>query len=301
MTTENTESSLATVPQKSTALELQVMPGFASAAGFDLMQRQAKLLASSALVPKEFQNNVANCTIALEMANRLNASPLAVLQNLYVVHGKPSWSSQFIIACINATGRYSPLRFEMSGEGDGLACIAWAIEKETGDRLESPPVSFDMAKKEGWVEKNGSKWKTMPQLMIRYRAATFFGRLYAPDVLMGMKSMEEVSDIGEPLQVEKPPLVLEVDLPATDKVAPQKVASESPPAEKPASKRAPKANIVDEFDALLAENGISEKAFMEFADANGLLVDGQLSSKTITGLVKDWDVTLAETKKFIAV
>lgn len=169
--------------------------GFNTAAGFELIQRQAKVLASSALVPKEFQGNIANCIIGLEIAHRIGASPLAVLQNLYIVHGKPGWSSQFIIGAINSTGKFSPLRFEMSGEGLKRTCVAWATDLATGDRLDSPLVSMDMAKAEGWIDKAGSKWKTMPELMLRYRAATFFGRLYAPEILMGMQTVEEVVDV----------------------------------------------------------------------------------------------------------
>lgn len=170
--------------------------GFATAGGFDLIQRQAKVLAASDLVPKEFKGNMPNCIIGLEIANRIGASPLAVLQNLYIVHGKPGWSSQFIIAAINSTGKFSPLRFEMSGDAANRTCIAWATDLATGDRLESPLVSMAMAKSEGWIEKSGSKWKTMPELMLRYRAATFFGRLYAPEILMGMQTIEEVVDVG---------------------------------------------------------------------------------------------------------
>jgi rubrerythrin len=172
-----------------------VSAGFGNSDSFELLQRQAKLLASSELVPKEFQGKIANCVIALEMANRIGASPMAVLQNLYIVHGKPSWSSQFIIAALNSTGGFSPLRFAITGEGDQKTCVAWAIERETGERLESPPVSIQMAKDEGWLSRSGSKWKTMPELMLRYRSATFFGRLYAPQILMGMRTEEEARDI----------------------------------------------------------------------------------------------------------
>ena len=170
--------------------------GFASAGGFDLIQRQAKVLAASDLVPKEFKGNIANCIIGLEIANRIGASPLAVLQNLYIVHGKPGWSSQFIIAAINSTGKFSPLRFDLAGEGDKRTCIAWATDLATGDRLESPQVSMKMAKDEQWIDKAGSKWKTMPELMLRYRSATFFGRLYAPEILMGMQTTDEAEDIA---------------------------------------------------------------------------------------------------------
>jgi hypothetical protein len=193
--------------------QLETMSSFNNSSGFDLLLRQAKMLSSSSLVPEQFsifKNGQlksidqqayaqANCAIVIEMAARLNASPLMVAQNLYVVHGRPGWSSQFIIASVSSSGRFSPLRFDVSGDGDQKTCIAWAIENRTGERLESPPVSIDMAKKEGWYGKNGSKWQTMPELMLRYRAAAFFGRLYAPDLLMGIKSVEEESDIGDNL------------------------------------------------------------------------------------------------------
>lgn len=176
---------------------------FSSMTAFTDGQRMANMLASSDLVPKQFQGNIANTVIALEMAQRMGASPLAVMQSIYIVHGKPSWAATFIIACINSAGRFSPLKFAMAGAGDKQTCVAWAYDLEDRERLEGPPVSIEMAKNEGWYQKNGSKWKTMPELMLRYRAATFFGRLYAPDVLMGMRSQDELDDIG-PTQDDKP-------------------------------------------------------------------------------------------------
>jgi hypothetical protein len=162
---------------------------------FEHAQRVAMMLSKSSLIPKEFQNNVQNVMIALEMANRIGASPLMVMQNLYIVHGKPSWSSTFIISAINSCGRFDPLRFDVTGSGDDLSCVAWTTEKGKDERIEGPAVTMKMAHAEGWVSKNGSKWKTMPELMIRYRAAAFFGRLYAPEIMMGMQTKEEVMDV----------------------------------------------------------------------------------------------------------
>lgn len=225
--------------------------GFGSAQSFELMQRAAKMLAHSTLVPvayratkeiKEYgkvvgyENNdsaLPNCVVALNMAQRMGADPLMVMQNLYIVEGRPSWSSQFIIAAINSCGRYSPLRFDISELGEPKTitytatewvkvqgqkdqrkevqkavvirprtCVAWAIELATGDRLESPVVSMDMAVAEGWLQKNGSKWQTMPDVMLRYRAAAFFGKLYAPELLMGLQTAEEAHDI---IDVERGP------------------------------------------------------------------------------------------------
>jgi hypothetical protein len=153
----------------------------------------AKVLAESSVIPIEYQKNIPNVLIALEMAIRLKTSPVQVMQNLYVVNGRPSWSSPYIAGVINASGRYKhELKFELSGKGESLACYAWTTTKD-GDRLEGPIITWEMANAEGWTTRNGSKWKTMPEVMIRYRAASFFGRLYCNDLIMGIYAEEETA------------------------------------------------------------------------------------------------------------
>ena len=171
---------------------------FTNITAFEDAQRISSMLSKSSLVPKEFQgaDGVANCMIALELAQRLNASPMAVMQNLYIIHGRPSWSAQYVIAAINTSGKFSPLRFKMKGEGADRTCTAQATDR-SGELLEGGIVSIQMAKDEGWFGKNGSKWKTMPEQMLRYRAAAFFGRLYAPEIMMGMQTAEELNDVIE--------------------------------------------------------------------------------------------------------
>lgn len=176
-----------------------IAPGFSSLQGFELAQRAAKLLAQSSLVPKEYQGNLPNCVIALNMAARMNADPLMVMQNLYIVHGRPGWSSQFLISTFNTSGKFSALRYEWVGEEgkDSWGCRAWAIEKATGEKLVGSTVTIGLAKKEGWYSKNGSKWQTMPQQMLMYRAASWFIRAYAPELAMGMHAAEELQDVIE--------------------------------------------------------------------------------------------------------
>ena len=169
-------------------------PAFANQQGFELAQRIAKALASSDLVPTAYKNNISNCLVAYEYSHRVNMSVLAVMQNLHIIHGKPSPSSAFIIAAINTCGRFAPLKYRLSGEGDAMRCVAWTTDA-SGEILESPPSSIEMAKKEGWYSRSGSKWQSMPELMLRYRAAAFFGRLYAPEIIMGMHSTEESEDM----------------------------------------------------------------------------------------------------------
>jgi hypothetical protein len=81
---------------------------------FEHAQRVAKSLSVTTMVPKDYQGNIANCLVALETAQRLNMSPLMVMQNLHVIHGRPSWSAAFLISAINQSGRYSPLKYEQT-------------------------------------------------------------------------------------------------------------------------------------------------------------------------------------------
>ena len=230
---------------------------------FELLQRQSKFLSASTLVPKEFQNNMANCAIGLNIAKRLGADPFMVLQNIDIIHGRPSFRATFLIAMVNASGRFSPLQFEMSGEGLGRGCVAKSTVRETGESVEGPQITMAMAKAEEWSTKVGSKWLTMPELMLRYRAAAFFARIYAPDITLGMQTSEEATDIEPPRQAsgrvvtenfsDPTPLIQRV---STRHAAPAKVAPEPEapvktvvePAKEPVQEAAPKP-VADQKEA----------------------------------------------------
>lgn len=194
MTNDLIEQSATAPVSAMVQREAATMPGFTSNSNWELAQRIGKAFAASSLVPQAYQGNVANCIVALEMANRMGASPLMVMQNLYLVHGNPGWSAKFLVACFNQCGRFSSLRYEWNA--DRSACRAWAIEKATGDRIEGPQVTLQMAKDEGWSTKSGSKWKTMPELMLMYRAAAFLIRTYAPEISMGLQTDDEIVDMA---------------------------------------------------------------------------------------------------------
>lgn len=174
---------------------------------WELIQRKATAFAHSSLVPANYQNNVPNVLIAMEMAHRIGASVMMVMQNLYVVHGAPSWSSKFLIATVNASGRFTPLRFRFEGKAgtDDWGCRAVAHDTKTDEECIGPLVTIAVAKAEGWATKNGSKWKTLPELMLQYRAAAFWTRLYAPELSLGMQTTEELADVtGEVHAAEAP-------------------------------------------------------------------------------------------------
>lgn len=164
-----------------------------------------KYFSQSNLVPQAYQQKPMDCAIAVDIANRMGVSPMFVMQNLWVVRGIPSWSGQACMGIIKASGRYKNVKYNMTGEKgkDSWGCYVSAIEVATGEEIKGAEVSIDMAKKEGWYGKSGSKWQTMPEIMLRYRAATFFARLYCPNELMGFKVEGEVEDIAKPDQPER--------------------------------------------------------------------------------------------------
>lgn len=176
---------------------------FSSIQAFEDAQRMVKVFANSSLVPQTFKGDIGACLIAMNMANRMGADILQVMQSLYIVHGKPSFSSAFLIACFNRCGRFSTIRYEFSGEPhtDTWGCRAITTELATGEVIEGVTVTIGMAKAEGWYSKTGSKWKTMPELMMRYRAATFLIRSVAPEIALGFQTTEEAIDITDKAQV----------------------------------------------------------------------------------------------------
>ncbi len=197
---EAKQAAQAAQPSKE-ANVLALMPdnttlGFGNKNSLQLTLQAANILCKSTLVPKEYQDNLPNCVIALNMSSRMQADPLMVMQNLFIVYNRPGWSSQFLISTFNTCGRFSALRYEWTGEKgtDTYGCKAWATELRTGDKLEGAEVTIDIAKKEGWYVRNGSKWQTMPQQMLMYRAASWFIRVYAPELAMGMQTAEELYD-----------------------------------------------------------------------------------------------------------
>lgn len=187
-----------------------VKVGWDTKQGWELMKAQATILATSDIIPDTYKKKPGNCLIAIELAMRINASPLMVMQNLYIVYGKPSFSSQFLISTFNACGRFSSLKYEFFGEKgkDSWGCRAVAYEKATGEKLEGAEITIDIAKKENWYQKDGSKWKTMPQQMLMYRAASWFVRAYAPELSMGLQTYEEVQD----MTIDMPNITVEEEI-----------------------------------------------------------------------------------------
>lgn len=245
----NAPTSLAEMKNPPAGQDVKI--DFFSKNGFELACRIAKAFSTSDAVPAQFRQLIekkerggsivlaenpaalGNCLVAIEVSRAVDMSVVSVMQNADIIQGKLRWSSKFQIAAINASGRFSPLKFKLTNLGrikarykekldwnkqqnrynfaeheveiDNWECVAWAYEldghrRPTAEVVQSIPVTMQMAVEEGWYSKEGSKWQgSMRFQMLQYRAGTFFGSIYAPDVLMGMgkSSEEEYDNIGD--------------------------------------------------------------------------------------------------------
>lgn len=163
---------------------------------FETTQRMAKLLAVSNIAPQNYRGNIADCVIAIDMANRMGVSPLTIMQNSQIVHGNFSWKGTACKAMIDSCGKYTKTRYVEVGERgkDSWGFYLEATDKD-GEIIKGIPVTMEMAKKEKWYEKSGSKWQTMPELMMKYRASAFFMRTECASLAMGFLTAEENEDV----------------------------------------------------------------------------------------------------------
>lgn len=165
-----------------------------------VIQKIASLYSKSDMVPSNYKGNDANCFVACELSARMNVSPILVMQNLYIVQGKPSWAGQACKALIDGCGKFADSEYVFIGEqgANNWGCYLQALNRRTGKMIKGTTITWQMALDEKWVDKSGSKWKTMPEQMIKYRAAAFFARTECPEVLMGYSTADEIEDIGKP-------------------------------------------------------------------------------------------------------
>ena len=182
--------------QMATIEQTAVLPGnvWQNKDAFNQALRAAQMLSQSSLVPQNYQGKPQDCFIAVEMAARMNTSPIFIMQNLYVVKGKPSWAGQACMAMINACGKFRDVKHVYTGQKgtDSRGCYVTATRVSDGETVNGTEVTMALVKAEGWI--SNTKWRNMPEQMLGYRAASFFARMYCPEALMGLQTYEEVQD-----------------------------------------------------------------------------------------------------------
>ena len=161
---------------------------------FDQLLRAANMLSQTSIIPATYQGKPQDCFVALEMATRMGVSPLVVMQNMYVVKGKPAWAGQACTMFINSCGKFTQVKHVYTGEKgtDSRGCYVTATRISDGIQVNGVEVTIAMAKAEGWTA--NTKWRTMPELMLAYRASAFFARVHCPEALMGVQLADEIYD-----------------------------------------------------------------------------------------------------------
>lgn len=178
---------------------------------FELEQRKAKAFVATDFFPTHLRKgnetaNIGTAIIVLDLAQRMNIGALEVAQSIYIIHGKPSFETKFLVARLNSSGLLKGrLQTIISPDGNSAHCEA--IDAQTGQLLKGTTITMEMARREGWLSKNGSKWQTMPELMMKYRAQSFFINEFFPEVKYGLKTSDEAEDIVtfEPNEQSKTP------------------------------------------------------------------------------------------------
>jgi hypothetical protein len=161
--------------------------------GFEHIQRVAKMFSQSDLIPSHLRGNIASVAIALDMARKTGEHPLMVMQNMYTAHGRPGWNAQYMIGRVNRSGIIKGrINYKTEGHGDTLKVTAYARLAENDDLIQAE-ASMEMARSEGWAK--NPKYKSMPQHMLEYRAATFLIRKFMPEVMLGMSTEDEIEDL----------------------------------------------------------------------------------------------------------
>lgn len=161
---------------------------------FEHAQRIAVMFSKSELIPPHLRNKPADVTIAVLQARRLREDPLILMQNMHVVSGKAGFNASYIIARLNKSGLLKGrVNFRTTGSGKDLAVTAYATDADTGEEV-SETITMAMADADGWTK--NSKYKSMPERMLKYRAATGLMRLHYPEVMLGTSTVEELEDVA---------------------------------------------------------------------------------------------------------
>ena len=187
----NEEKTLAVVEQTT---ELAPVTVWTDKKQFDQLLRAANMLSQTSIIPATYQGKPQDCFVALEMATRMGVSPLVVMQNMYVVKGKPAWAGQACTMFINSCGKFTQVKHVYTGEKgtDSRGCYVTATRISDGIQVNGVEVTIAMAKAEGWTA--NTKWRNMPELMLAYRASAFFARVHCPEALMGVQLADEIYD-----------------------------------------------------------------------------------------------------------
>jgi hypothetical protein len=129
---------------------------------------------------------IANATAAVLQGITLGLDPMTALQQIYIVHGRPGMYSEIKVALVKSRGH--EVWTEDISDTRAVVCG----RRKGTDYIERVTVTMDQARKAGWT--TNQAYSKTPQDMLYARAAGRVCDRVAPDVLMGIASVEEIQD-----------------------------------------------------------------------------------------------------------
>lgn len=223
-------------------------------ANYASLWRMAQMYASSSMVPDHFKGKPSDCFVACELSIRLKCNVFMLMQAMYIVHGKPGMEAKMQIALANNSGKFKgPIRWRPPTgtiQGGDRRWCAYAVDRETGEEIEQE-LTWSEVIAEGWHSKNQSKWKTIPELMAKYRTASWLIRTYCPEVVMGLPTVDEIRDHADRPETDE---IQQVDIDAIEKMltdAPQQAANNEVQSNEDAAAAADEKAMREEFSDCL--------------------------------------------------
>jgi len=283
----------------------------------DELWRFAGAVIDSGIAPKGMEKQ-ATVFIVVEMGLELGLPPMASVQNIASVNGRPSIWGDAQLALVRASGLLKEIDSKEVGSW-GKDDYGWMVSvQRVGDPHPiSETYTVDDAKRAGLWGKQGP-WTTNPKRMLKYRARAFVLRDVFPDVLKGMLSREEVMDadfevvntepakpklFGKPKKTpeaqvaEVSEVVDETPKPAETPVVGKAATQEKPKEDAPAEdgdgfeepEQTPKQKLLHALDA----EGLTSKQLLSYAKKNGLLANGKLDEFAVNKMLNAWDTVKA--------
>lgn len=170
----------------------------------DAAMRFSKAIAASGFAPKSYYPNepdpdlrlkaaTAAVFAAVQLGAEVGLSPMASVQNIALINGRPGLFGPAMLAVVRNSGLLESIEEGVRGTADQMEGFCTVTRR--GEPARTFIFTFAMAKKAGLTGKQGP-WVQYPDRMLLARARTFALRDVFPDVLLGLsQSAEELQDI----------------------------------------------------------------------------------------------------------
>lgn len=288
----------------------------------DKLLKYSEILAESTIIPAHYKGNKGDIFVAVQTAYRMNLDPMMVMQGTYVIQGKLGMTSAFAISLANSSGlfvggiRYriqelgedieGSVEFYNNGTKDkktvqfsNIQVTAYTNLKSNGEEI-SYTIGMKEAIAEGWTTKAGNKYQSLPELMLRYRAATLLIRTHTPEVINGMHMTEELEDV----QSAKTMRTVESPVTQTNKAA--SLLDSFLEVEEIIADTIEEGKILEALPAihndnclmlhgLIAQHNISQELVSKWCDAGGVTTLEELDNNKVQSCI-DYIVVKSEAK-----